>query len=101
MMRLPVWICDLNYHRDVNVNVVFSFIPAEFGSDSSSAASESVMPRLSQFIPALHHSLVKVRANPPPELSAGVERQAREYLMGLKEGKVGKFFNHNSQISIF
>lgn len=50
------------------------------------------MPRLSQFIPALHHSLVKVRANPPPELSAGVERQAREYLMGLKEGKVGKNF---------
>lgn len=46
------------------------------------------MPQLSQFIPALHHALVKARANAPPELSAGVERQAREYLMGLKEGKV-------------
>lgn len=51
-----------------------------------------VMPRLSKFIPALHHALVKARANPPPELSAGVERQAREYLMGLKDGKVGTSF---------
>lgn len=47
-----------------------------------------VMPRLNQFIPALHHALVKARANPPPELSAGVERQAREYLIGQNEGKV-------------
>lgn len=47
------------------------------------------MPRLSRFVPALHHALIKARANPPEELSASVERQAREYLMGLKEGKVG------------
>lgn len=50
------------------------------------------MPQLSKFIPALHHSLVKVRANPPLELSAGVERQAREYFMGLKDGKVWSHF---------
>lgn len=48
----------------------------------------TVMPRLNQFIPALHHALVKARANPPPELSAGVERQAREYLIGQNDGKV-------------
>ena len=48
----------------------------------------TVMPRLSTFIPALHHALVKTRANPAPELSAGVERQAKEYLIGLNDGKV-------------
>ncbi|XP_029286862.1 protein TASOR isoform X3 [Cottoperca gobio] len=64
------------------------------GASSSHNASESsmsvctAMPRLSQFMPALHHALVKARANPPPELSAGVERQAREYFIGLKDGKV-------------
>lgn len=57
-------------------------------STSSSDASELVMPRLSHFVPALHHALIKTRANPPEELSASVERQAREYLMGLKDGKV-------------
>ncbi|KAI3369721.1 hypothetical protein L3Q82_024567 [Scortum barcoo] len=51
----------------------------------------SVMPRLNQFIPALHHALVKARANPPPELSAGVEHQAREYLIGLNDGKVRQY----------
>lgn len=47
------------------------------------------MPRLSLFVPALHHALIRARADPPEELSAGVEHQAREYLAGLKEGKVG------------
>ncbi|XP_037346508.2 protein TASOR isoform X2 [Pungitius pungitius] len=51
----------------------------------------AVMPRLSQLIPALHHALVKARANPPPELSAGVERQARDYLTGLKQGTVQQY----------
>ncbi|XP_047439664.1 protein TASOR isoform X2 [Mugil cephalus] len=66
-------------------------------ASSSHDASESqmsgavAMPRLNQFIPALHHALVKARANPPPELSAGVERQAREYLVGLKDGKVRQY----------
>lgn len=46
------------------------------------------MPRLSHFVPALHHALIKAGANPPEELSANVEYQAREYLTGLKEGKV-------------
>ncbi|XP_029908234.1 protein TASOR isoform X2 [Myripristis murdjan] len=62
-------------------------------SSSHDAAKQSlsgsvVVPRLSQFLPALHHALVKARANPPTDLSAGVEQQAREYLSGLKDGKV-------------
>ncbi|XP_055365092.1 protein TASOR [Betta splendens] len=57
----------------------------------SSPAGAAVMPRLSRFIPALHHALIKARANPPPELSAGVEHQVREYLMGLNDGKVRQY----------
>ncbi|XP_035517685.1 protein TASOR [Morone saxatilis] len=66
-------------------------------ASSSHDASKSlmpgvtVMPHLNQFIPALHHALVKARANPPPELSAGVERQAREYLIGQNDGKVRQY----------
>lgn len=53
-----------------------------------SASRPVLMPHLNTFIPALHHSLAKVRCNPPSDLSAGVELQAREYLSGCKEGKV-------------
>ncbi|XP_074493745.1 protein TASOR isoform X2 [Sebastes fasciatus] len=66
-------------------------------ASSSHNASESlmsggtVMPRLNQFIPALHHALVKARADPPLQLSAGVERQAREYLNGLNDCKVQQY----------
>ncbi|XP_034725833.1 protein TASOR isoform X2 [Etheostoma cragini] len=66
-------------------------------ASSSHDASESlmsggmVMPRLNQFIPVLHHALVKARANPPPELSAGVERLAREYLASLNDGIVRQY----------
>ncbi|RVE72547.1 hypothetical protein OJAV_G00039820 [Oryzias javanicus] len=37
---------------------------------------------------SLHHALVKARANRPPNLSAGVEHQTREYFSGLKDGSV-------------
>ncbi|KAM6979745.1 protein TASOR-like [Aplochiton taeniatus] len=47
-----------------------------------------VMPQLHRFVPALHHALLKVRGNPPADLSAGVERQALDYLSGQKDGKV-------------
>lgn len=85
---------NLNYHNDVNVEVVFFFFlsTASRPASPSHNTSESVMPRLSQFIPALHHALVKARANPPTELSAGVERQARDYFVGLKDGKVSTTF---------
>ncbi|KAA8593274.1 hypothetical protein FQN60_009390, partial [Etheostoma spectabile] len=66
-------------------------------ASSSHDASESlmsggmVMPRLNQFIPVLHHALVKARANPPPELSAGI----RQYPMSEYDSKLderGKLF---------
>ncbi|XP_060897283.1 protein TASOR isoform X1 [Labrus mixtus] len=56
-----------------------------------SMSGGQVMPQMNQFIPALHHALVKARANPPADLSAGVERQARDYLTGLKDGKVRQY----------
>ncbi|XP_040059629.2 protein TASOR isoform X2 [Gasterosteus aculeatus] len=58
---------------------------------SGPVSGVAVMPRLSQLIPALHHALVKARANPPPELSAGVERQARDYLIGMNQGTVQQY----------
>ncbi|XP_028285259.1 protein TASOR isoform X2 [Parambassis ranga] len=60
-------------------------------ASAESSAGASVMPRLNQFIPALHHALVKARANPAPDLSAGVERQTRDYLSGLNDGKVRQY----------
>ncbi|MEQ2163251.1 hypothetical protein GOODEAATRI_028252, partial [Goodea atripinnis] len=51
----------------------------------------SVMPRLPEFLPALHHSLVKARGNPPSNLSAGVELQTQEYLSGLNDGSVRQY----------
>ncbi|XP_055080704.1 protein TASOR isoform X2 [Periophthalmus magnuspinnatus] len=48
--------------------------------------ADSVMPGMNHFVPALHFALGKSRTNPPPELSTGVEQQAREYLSGIKEG---------------
>ncbi|KAG7226668.1 hypothetical protein INR49_001838, partial [Caranx melampygus] len=60
-------------------------------SPSPHESGATVMPRLNQFIPALHHALVKARANPPAELSAGVERQAQEYLSSLNDGKVRQY----------
>ncbi|KAM8914826.1 protein TASOR isoform 2-T2 [Spinachia spinachia] len=60
-------------------------------ASESASSGVAVMPRLRQLIPALHHALVKARANPPPELSAGVERQARDYLIGLNHGTVQQY----------
>ncbi|XP_064882588.1 protein TASOR-like isoform X2 [Oncorhynchus nerka] len=51
------------------------------------SSRDPAMPQLNSFVPALHHALVKVRCNPPADLSAGVERQARDYLSGLHHGK--------------
>ncbi|XP_073324924.1 protein TASOR [Pagrus major] len=65
--------------------------PSSHDASESLMSAGKVMPRLTQFIPALHHALVKARANPPLELSAGVEHQAREYLTGLNEGKVRQY----------
>ncbi|XP_029947947.1 protein TASOR isoform X2 [Salarias fasciatus] len=72
--------------RDVARYATCRSSSSHHASEFSSSAPE--MPHMDKFIPALHHALVKARANPPPELSAGVEQQAREYLSGLGEGKV-------------
>ncbi|XP_078139750.1 protein TASOR-like [Centroberyx gerrardi] len=56
-------------------------------ASSHDASVCTVMPRLSLFLPALHHALVKARASPPAELSAGVELQARDYLSGRSQGQ--------------
>ncbi|XP_035485932.2 protein TASOR isoform X2 [Scophthalmus maximus] len=68
-----------------------SCAPSPYDASESSTSGATLMPHLNRFIPALHHSLVKARANSPPELSASVERQAREYLIGLKEGKLRQY----------
>lgn len=57
-------------------------------ASQSLLSGSPIMPSLNKFIPALHHALVKACANPSPELSAGVENHAREYLMGQIDGKV-------------
>ncbi|XP_030231723.1 protein TASOR isoform X1 [Gadus morhua] len=57
----------------------------------SSYDATGLVPRgveLGQFVPALHHALVKARANPPTELAAGVERQAGLYLAGRRDRTV-------------
>ncbi|KAM9365564.1 protein TASOR-like [Pholidichthys leucotaenia] len=59
--------------------------------DPSESLMPDVMPQLKHFIPALHQALAKARANPPPDLSASVELQAREYLTGLNEGKLREY----------
>ncbi|XP_070759390.1 protein TASOR [Enoplosus armatus] len=69
----------------------FRCASSAYDASESFMSGGTVMPRLNQFIPALHHALVKARANPPPELSAGVERQAREYLIGQNDGKVRQY----------
>lgn len=47
------------------------------------------MPQLNSFIPAYHSALIKVRCNPPANLSAGVEQAIREYL-SIHESKSGQ-----------
>lgn len=71
----------------VTLLCLFLLIASRVASETL-APGATLMPHLKQFIPALHHALVKARANPPPELSAGVEQQVREYLIGLNDGKV-------------
>ncbi|XP_029357855.1 protein TASOR-like isoform X2 [Echeneis naucrates] len=86
-----------NWSRSLQALFVFPETRDVAKSRSAQQASESltsvtaVMPHLGHFIPALHHALVKARANPPAELSAGVERQAQEYLSGLNDGKVRQY----------
>ncbi|XP_056130188.1 uncharacterized protein LOC130107556 isoform X2 [Lampris incognitus] len=47
-----------------------------------------VIPWLNCFLPVLHQALVKARANPLSQLSAGVAIQVEEYLSGQNDGKL-------------
>ncbi|KAK7899418.1 hypothetical protein WMY93_020271 [Mugilogobius chulae] len=81
-----------NWKRSLQALFVFpeTRCPKSKCVSSESAAdlvtAESLLPGFNHFVPALHFALGKARTNPPPELSAGVEQQAREYLHGIKEG---------------
>ncbi|KPP72892.1 protein FAM208A-like, partial [Scleropages formosus] len=58
----------------------------------ASESKDAVMPQLDGFIPALHYALMKVRTNPPADLSAGVQRQAWDYLSGRECGNVRLYY---------
>uniref|UniRef100_A0A3P8YVX9 DUF3715 domain-containing protein n=1 Tax=Esox lucius TaxID=8010 RepID=A0A3P8YVX9_ESOLU len=62
--------------------------PASQDPLQSLSSQDGIMPQLNRFVPALHYALVKVRCNPPTDLSAGVEHQAKDYLSGLHDGKI-------------
>uniref|UniRef100_A0A8C9WKU2 Transcription activation suppressor n=1 Tax=Scleropages formosus TaxID=113540 RepID=A0A8C9WKU2_SCLFO len=59
---------------------------------SNACASISSYGTLDGFIPALHYALMKVRTNPPADLSAGVQRQAWDYLSGRECGNVRLYY---------
>uniref|UniRef100_A0A672HN73 Transcription activation suppressor b n=1 Tax=Salarias fasciatus TaxID=181472 RepID=A0A672HN73_SALFA len=51
----------------------------------------AVQPAVEPFVPALHFALFKLRPNPGKDLSAGVERQATDYLTRMDSGTVRPF----------
>ncbi|XP_068603002.1 protein TASOR [Brachionichthys hirsutus] len=51
----------------------------------------AVPSSVESFVPALHYSLYKLRPNPGKDPSAGVERQATEYLTRMDSGTVRPF----------
>ncbi|XP_065142092.1 protein TASOR [Paramisgurnus dabryanus] len=46
---------------------------------------------LDDFVPALHHGLFKMRANAPKDLSAGLKRQALDYIKQQAQGSIRPF----------
>ncbi|XP_068188803.1 protein TASOR [Antennarius striatus] len=51
----------------------------------------ALLSSVESFIPALHYSLFKLRPNPGKDPSAGVERQATDYLTRMDSGTVRPF----------
>ncbi|KAL0158448.1 hypothetical protein M9458_046524, partial [Cirrhinus mrigala] len=55
--------------------------------------------QIDDFVPALHHSFYKLRANPPKELAAGLKRQVLDYLNQKEQGVIRPFhiveYRHN------
>lgn len=52
---------------------------------------DPITHQLDNFVPALHHGLFKLRANPPKDLSAGLKRQALDYLRQQEQGAIRRF----------
>ncbi|XP_011475529.1 protein TASOR isoform X2 [Oryzias latipes] len=51
----------------------------------------AILSSMEPFVPALHYSLFKLRPNPGKDISAGVERQATDYLTRMDAGTVRPF----------
>ncbi|XP_067302547.1 protein TASOR isoform X3 [Pseudorasbora parva] len=52
---------------------------------------DPISQQLDNFVPALHHGLYKLRANPPKELAVGLKRQALDYLNQKEQGAIRPF----------
>ncbi|XP_077070495.1 protein TASOR isoform X2 [Siphateles boraxobius] len=52
---------------------------------------DPISHQLDNFVPALHHGLYKLRANPPKELAVGLKLQALDYLNQKEQGAVRPF----------
>ncbi|XP_016404675.1 protein TASOR isoform X2 [Sinocyclocheilus rhinocerous] len=52
---------------------------------------DPISHQLDNFIPALHHGLYKLRANPPKELAAGLKHQVLDYLNQKEQGVIRPF----------
>uniref|UniRef100_A0A671QGG0 Protein TASOR-like n=1 Tax=Sinocyclocheilus anshuiensis TaxID=1608454 RepID=A0A671QGG0_9TELE len=52
---------------------------------------DPISHQLDNFIPALHHGLFKLRANPPKELAAGLKHQVLDYLNQKEQGVIRPF----------
>lgn len=52
---------------------------------------DPICHQLDNFVPALHHGLYKLRANPPKELASGLKRQALDYLNQKEQGAIRPF----------
>ncbi len=52
---------------------------------------DPISHQLENFIPALHHGLNKLRANPPKELAGGLKHQVLDYLNQKEQGVIRPF----------
>ncbi|XP_051515047.1 protein TASOR-like isoform X3 [Myxocyprinus asiaticus] len=75
--------------------IVSRLVSKSFGVDDDPLVPlepiDPVSHQLDNFVPALHHGLFKLRANPPKELAAGLKRQALDYLSQQEQGAIRPF----------
>lgn len=85
---MVIWIEGINYLSHLWIfHIHIAPQPQTPCSPLTPGPQDPVIPHLNSFIPAYHYALSKVRCNPPVNLSAGVEQQAHEYLIGLCESR--------------